>query len=364
MGDNNNGRLTDEPPVVRKGRFRGGPLDGQTRMIPHHGPAYIRYWEQGGTEPHWYTIVSKHAKGTYQWQGHGNRHALEIERAGQTDESGLLAQLGLIRPAGESGLLELRALCPGRKPVQEWFTDPRQFASRAQALREERDVYVGAAVRARKGGTKEDLTRSWCLWVDCDNPGSQARLINFDPPPTLIVNSGGGFHAWWRLSQPLSRDQLEPALERLQATLDADGTAVDAARILRVVSTFNRKPEYRSPREVTVVEYVNARVYTVDEAIANTPHPAAADVNAKLGYQERRAVLHAKPARGPERLDRHPTLRNWVGRLVNTFPDAPDFVKACALGLNDHLLDPPKPKREVLALVRWTFEKHYGDTDA
>jgi hypothetical protein len=117
-----------------------------------------------------------------------------------------------------------------------------------------------------------------------------------------------------------SRRRVEPALQPLKAALDADGTAVDVARILRVVDTFNRKPEYRTPREVTVCEHVDGRVYTADEILANTTieDPTVAG-EGKASYEERRAVLHAKPARGPEHPDRHPTLRNWVGRLVSRF---------------------------------------------
>jgi hypothetical protein len=74
--DGQGGGLFDGSATRRKARFRGGPLDGQTRMVPHHSPAWVRYWETGDPAPHWYVIAGKNVKGTYKYVGHGDHHAL------------------------------------------------------------------------------------------------------------------------------------------------------------------------------------------------------------------------------------------------------------------------------------------------
>ena len=75
-------------------------------------------------------------------------------------------------------------------------------------------------------------------------------------PPTLIVNSGRGWHVYWVLDKPCSRDEWITVAEQLKNAcsdfgLKAD-TAVtaDAARILRPVGTRNYKGNVPLPVEL------------------------------------------------------------------------------------------------------------------
>ena len=62
------------------------------------------------------------------------------------------------------------------------------------------DVYIGVAVRARRDGTRGGIDAVQLIWADCDDQAAVARLVDFDPPPTLVVWSGsGGCHAYWSL---------------------------------------------------------------------------------------------------------------------------------------------------------------------
>jgi hypothetical protein len=49
-------------------------------------------------------------------------------------------------------------------------------AARARVLSVDHDVYVGAAPRSRKAGTRAAVREAWTLWVDCDDPDSHERL--------------------------------------------------------------------------------------------------------------------------------------------------------------------------------------------
>jgi hypothetical protein len=50
------------------------------------------------------------------------------------------------------------------------------------------DVYIGALPRGRRGGKADDAL---------------AAIERFHPAPTIVVDTGGGFHVWWAIdSEP------------------------------------------------------------------------------------------------------------------------------------------------------------------
>lgn len=154
------------------------------------------------------------------------------------------------------------------------------------------DVYMCTTLAPREGGAGERPKSAECaglvaLWLDLDvadaghkdarYPESlaQARgiLDALQLPPTLIVNSGGGLHAYWILTEPwLVRDAHDEQAEHTaMVTLvrEWQGTARyhaerlgrwkvdsthDLARLLRPAGTTNRKLADR-PRAVTVIHH-------------------------------------------------------------------------------------------------------------
>jgi hypothetical protein len=67
------------------------------------------------------------------------------------------------------------------------------------------------------------------------------------PKPNVIVKTGGGFHVYWTFDRALTREQWQPLADALAAAAKAHGLkcdagcTIDAARVLRVPDTFNRK---------------------------------------------------------------------------------------------------------------------------
>ena len=55
-----------EAPAMAAGTFRGGPLDGRRLEVPEHGPAWVRYHEDGVV--HWYAW-KQGSKRTYTYVG-------------------------------------------------------------------------------------------------------------------------------------------------------------------------------------------------------------------------------------------------------------------------------------------------------
>lgn len=118
------------------------------------------------------------------------------------------------------------------------------------------------------------------LWADIDikskeTQGHHANRKNYAPsldpwkkkvfsiyPPTYLIKTGGGYHAYWLLKEPFkvqddeSRQQIRETVEKFQACIaglagyQIDQTA-DLARVLRVPGTMNHKtPENLKPVEI------------------------------------------------------------------------------------------------------------------
>ena len=112
------------------------------------------------------------------------------------------------------------------------------------------DVFFAPAVRARNGDTKEDVLGSRALWVDVD---AVKQMPQFTMPPSYIVRSGGGWHCYWMLKEPLMDvdkiEELNKVLSRDVPT--ADKACWNANRFLRVPGTSNTK--YEPPVTVALV---------------------------------------------------------------------------------------------------------------
>ena len=107
----------------------------------------------------------------------------------------------------------------------------------------------------RRGGKAEDVGGRIWLWGDIDygtvghaKPAPYATrdeaLAAIDAvgiPPTLLVDTGGGFHPWYALQEEPSPEEWREAISGLALALRADENALDPPRILRVAGTLNFK---------------------------------------------------------------------------------------------------------------------------
>ena len=140
---------------------------------------------------------------------------------------------------------------------------------------DKRDVYFGTCacrqgLDAFRRGKRQDLIGMPGLWLDIvvahalrkreglpPDEASAIKLIEtFDLEPTLLVNSGYGFHVWWLFEQPIWFDPGDYARcqklsnkfqdkfkhHALSQEYHVDDTA-DLPRILRLPGTYNYKLE-------------------------------------------------------------------------------------------------------------------------
>jgi hypothetical protein len=178
--------------------------------------------------------------------------------------------------AGE--LVELRyRLDDGR--MGQLFYSPgrlRGLATRALMLGRRTDVYVGCAPRTRRHGGRDAVARAFVLWADCDGGHAVDALERFEPQPSIVIASGSGrnCHAYWPLTEPLEREQLERANRRLAHALGADPASADAARILRIPATYSHKHQPPAPVEALRLD-VDRRLPAAD-VVGGLPEPPRA----------------------------------------------------------------------------------------
>jgi hypothetical protein len=185
-----------------------------------------------------------------------------------------LAALAGAADRGE--LLELRYRLDDGQRMGQVFDRPtrlRGLATRAIALGRRTDVYVGCAPRTRRHGGRDAVKRAFVLWADCDGDDAVAALWDLEPAPSIVIASGtaSNCHAYWPLTEPLARDEVERANRRLAHALGADPASADCARILRVPSTLSHKHE--PPTPVEAIRLDAERRLSAADVVGSLPDP-------------------------------------------------------------------------------------------
>lgn len=78
------------------------------------------------------------------------------------------------------------------------------------------------------------------VWVDLDAVGEQPQALA-ELRPHLLICSGAGLHAYWRLERELPPEQIESCNRRLALVVGGDPACTDRGRIMRLPGTVNHK---------------------------------------------------------------------------------------------------------------------------
>lgn len=216
------------------------------------------------------------------------------------------------------------------------------------------NAYVSiAALRAGWKGdkaTKADVASVGWLWVDVDpRPGEELeaerarisglltdKLPKGVPPPSVIIDSGRGYWALWRLAQPVVMPPADdPAWDAARALVEDRNRGLELAfgadachnleRICRLPGTVNRKPGGRLARVVRADDTVHDLM-----AFPAVPDPKAGGAVAVAGRGAPRVAgdLPAVPFDASGRPDLPVSDRTKMLIVQGRDPDDPGRYKS------------------------------------
>jgi hypothetical protein len=197
------------------------------------------------------------------------------------------------------------------------------------------------------------VCRAYALWAYLDDKDGHNResrleqLLSLGCRPSMLVWTGGGFHAYWLLVRPAESpqalEQAELIMRLLAAGLDSD-PVYDRSRILRVPGTFNHK--YSEPRSVDMELYEPERRYELGQLrdLAESLPGANGEDN---GSKVPRRVL-SEPIRNHRR---NVSLTSVAGSLRTRGLDA-ETIYVVLLEVNNLRCVPPLGDEEVHSIAR------------
>jgi hypothetical protein len=150
------------------------------------------------------------------------------------------------------------------------------------------DLYFGVHPATESRGefgrsTDETIAAINCLPADFDAKayGGKAEALAhveaLEPAPSVVIDSGGGYHCYWLLTEPWALDsdaeraRVKALQERWAAYVGGDPNAAKLPQLLRVPGTQNAKEEYGEPRPVEFVRCDLGAVYDLGELAALLP---------------------------------------------------------------------------------------------
>ena len=279
----------------------------------------------------------------------------------------MLELLDLIWP--RYGYGELRVVGGAMKPIEDkppysyaprveqlWFglDDVRRASSleRIEEIAREydnrgRDVYVGVLPRLVHGdGTARNCSSfSSILWADVDAKdhlpineicGEEWRhikgkanalraLLDFPVPASVVIDTGHGYHAYWKLLGAEAFGDCRKAMEGIARRVRGD-SVYDQARIMRLPGLHNHKDGGKEP--VRLLRLDATQKYSIHD------------------FDEFELILH----------DERPQRPRVVQDARASIPDRLSALIA---------LDPGKGKRSehVFRVARWLMELGYSDDE-
>ena len=178
----------------------------------------------------------------------------------------------------DCGEIEIRIFPKGGFARSFFFNFESEASEKAYELFSAReDVYFGVNPRVGKAGKKENIKYLIAFHAEVDygkeghNKTSRHQtykdclnsIQDFQIEPTIVIHSGGGFHCYWVLSNPIKVEDygvqvLENVNKALIYKLGGDPGTQNLDRVLRVPGTFNLKNP-KAPRPVQIVSTTNKK---------------------------------------------------------------------------------------------------------
>jgi len=210
-----------------------------------------------------------------------NDYWVEMENADNTGEA-----VSFLERMYPNGPWHLVAITYDGKVEASSFVcnEAGEMADWINVRQDEENVYFhvnGLHSQARnKKASKNDVKEAFFLHVDIDDLRGLERLQSFAATPTVIVFSGGGYHAYWRLANPATELERVEHINRSIARQVGGDNCYNIDRIMRLPGTVNipNAKKAAAGRKATLAKVVSADwklSYSLDDfPIGNDPEPA------------------------------------------------------------------------------------------
>ncbi|MCK5581810.1 MAG: primase C-terminal domain-containing protein [Candidatus Omnitrophica bacterium] len=183
----------------------------------------------------------------------------------------------------ENDIIELRFIHKtGKRKVLKKYCSPESLLNSivgiADSNRQGYNAFIGANPRKAKNRSGDDnVALARWLFVDFDFTDDYDKKVPYNqemlrhvkthikangvPCPSMMINSGNGIHAYWKVTPEItSEHKFKDLQKRLIATLDTDKAVCNFERIMRLPGFKNHKGDILT----SVIEYSPKAVYSLE----------------------------------------------------------------------------------------------------
>lgn len=156
---------------------------------------------------------------------------------------------------------------------------PEKFAELSLLnLEGEHNIYIGANPRIREGGTKADVAMCRNLCADWDDVAADDadKVLADLPAPTLLLDSGHGVHAYWRLTEPMTNTRHWELYQLvLIERAKSDPKIKDCSRVMRLPGFINLADPDKdeSPAPARIIRINAEACYRPEEVVGRIVAP-------------------------------------------------------------------------------------------
>jgi len=220
-----------------------------------------------------------------------------------------------------------------------------------QAKEQRTNLFFSVCPRRFCRGNKDAVGRVFVLWTDIDDKmvaggrKETKRIIESFPfEPSFIIDSGHGFHCYWRLKEPFiignayDRSQVESTLKNICHAIHGDMAVTQVAQIMRIPKTLNIKSGME-PVNCSIIKFDPEREYNFGDFEVFGP-PTSATKSGDSATPDHRI---ASALDGLKNGNRNITFTQIIGRLHhNNFSN--QDIKAL---LRPHAIESDFPQNEL-----------------
>jgi len=179
---------------------------------------------------------------------------------------------------GNTGYIEVRYITKNGKTYSDFFSiedfNDDNVTRKIEENNKDYHIYVGVNPRPpSKNKKQDDIKDILTLWADVDAKDFEGgkeealrRIKEFPISPSILVDSGNGYHLYWLLENSIinieekERLEIRKILSGIIKEIGADH-AHNLDRVMRLPGTLNIKD---SPKECQIV-YSNGKTYILED---------------------------------------------------------------------------------------------------